>query len=151
MSVGRRAGAQIKKAAVLLVGVVVVLAGIALLALPGPGMIVIIVGLLILSTEFDWAQKWLDIAVEKAAGATTSIQGSKSGRILLAVSGLGMIAIGIGICVFFTQFWVAGVSIALAGVIGLATLHPRVAAWVEEKALTGIDDEDNVPARTKQS
>ena len=147
MSASRRAGAQVRKAAILVVGVVVVLAGIALLALPGPGMIVIIVGLLILSTEFDWAQRWLDIAVEKAASATTSVQGSTGGRILLALSGAGMIAIGIGICVFFTAFWIAGMSIGLAGVIGLATLLPRVATWVEEKALTGIDDEDNVPAK----
>lgn len=148
MSATRRAGAQVRRAAILVVGLVVVLAGVALLALPGPGMIVIIVGLLILSAEFDWAQRWLDIAVEKAASATTSLQGSKSGRIMLALSGIGMIAIGIGICVFFTDFWVAGVSIGLAGSIGLATLHPRVADWVEEKALTGIDDEDNVPAKT---
>ncbi len=126
------------------VGVVVVLAGVALLALPGPGMLVIIAGLLILSTEFDWAKRWLDIAVEKAAGATASVSGSKSGRILLALSGLGMIAIGIAICVWFTQWIVAGISIALAGVIGLATLHPKVSAWVEEKALTGIDGVDNV-------
>lgn len=148
MSVSRRAGAQVKKAAILVVGVVVVLAGVALLALPGPGVIVIIVGLLILSTEFEWAQRLLDIVVEKAAGAATSLQGSKSGRIMLAVSGVALIGIGIAICVFFGQYWIAGVSIGLAGVIGLATLHPRVADWVEEKALTGIDDEDNVPAKT---
>jgi uncharacterized protein (TIGR02611 family) len=148
MSVSRRAGAQVKKAVILMVGVTVALAGVALLALPGPGMIVIIVGLLILSAEFAWAQRWLDIAVEKAASATSSVQGSKRGRAMLALSGVGMIAIGVGICVAFSEFWVAGVSIGLAGAIGLATLHPRVADWVEEKALTGIDDEDNVPART---
>lgn len=96
MSVSRRAGGQAKKAAILMVGVTVVLAGIALLAL----------------------------------------------------SGIGMIALGVAIIVAFSEFWVAGVSLGLAGVIGLATLHPRVADWVEEKALTGIDDEDNVPART---
>ena len=148
MSVSRRAGAQVKKVVILLVGVTVVLAGVALLALPGPGVLVIIVGLLILSTEFEWAQRPLDIAVERAASATTSVQGSKSGRILLAISGIGMIAIGIGIGVFFTRFWIAGVSIAFAGVIGLATLHPRVAAWVEERALTGIDGVDDVPSKS---
>lgn len=140
-SVGRNA----KKVLILIVGVTVVLAGIALLALPGPGMLVIIVGLLILSTEFEWAQRWLDYAVEKTAGATTKVQESRSGRVLLGLSGLGMIAVGVAIIVFFSQWIVAGISFVLAGVIGLCTLLPQVQDWIADKALTGIDGVDNVP------
>ena len=140
-------GRNARKVAILVVGTIVVLAGIALLALPGPGMLVIIVGLVILAQEFDWAQRWLDIAVEKAAGATSKIQESRSGQLALAASGLGMIIVGIAIIVFFARYWVAGASIILAGLIGLGTLHPRVQAWIDEKALTGLDDTDDVPAR----
>ncbi|MFK8024847.1 MAG: PGPGW domain-containing protein [Ilumatobacter sp.] len=143
MNIGRRAGAQLKKAVVLVVGVAVVLVGVALLALPGPGMITIIVGLLILSTEFDWAKRWLDYAVEKTAGATTSIQGTKSGRIMLGLSGVGLIVIGIVICVFFSRWILGGISTIFAGIIGLATLHPKVGEWVEERALYGIDGKDD--------
>lgn len=139
-SVGRNA----RKVAILVVGVTVVLAGVALLALPGPGMLVIIVGLLILSTEFEWAQRWLDYAVEKTAGATTKVQESRSGRVLLALSGLGLMAAGIAIIVFFSQWIVAGISLILAGLIGLCTLLPQVQDWIAEKALTGIDGVDNV-------
>ncbi|MFK7919377.1 MAG: PGPGW domain-containing protein [Ilumatobacter sp.] len=139
-SVGRNA----RKVAILIVGVTVVLAGVALLALPGPGMLVIIVGLLILSTEFEWAQRWLDYAVEKTAGATTKVQESRSGRILLALSGLALMAVGIAIIVFFSQWIVAGISLILAGIIGLCTLLPQVQDWIAEKALTGIDGVDNV-------
>jgi uncharacterized protein (TIGR02611 family) len=144
MNVRTRVGAFVKKAVIFVVGVAVILAGIAMLVLPGPGILVIIVGLLILSTEFDWAQHWLDIAVEKSAGTLTKVSGSKSGRAALGLSGITMIVIGIVIIVFFTQFAIAGVSTILAGIIGLCTLHPRVDAWVQEKALYGIDGVDDV-------
>lgn len=140
-SIGRSA----RKVAVLIVGVAVVLAGVALLALPGPGMVVIIVGLVILATEFSWAQRWLDYAVERAAGATTKVQESKSGRIMLALSGLTLITVGVVVVVFFSAWIVAGISLIFAGVIGLCTLIPQVQDWIAEKALTGIDDTDNVP------
>ena len=43
------------------VGATVVLAGVALLILPGPGWLVIIIGLAILATEFAWAEHWLNV------------------------------------------------------------------------------------------
>lgn len=41
------------------VGTVVVLAGIAMMVLPGPGVASVLLGLLILSTEFRWAHRLL--------------------------------------------------------------------------------------------
>ena len=52
--------AQIKKVAVGIVGSIVLLAGIALLVLPGPAFLVIPAGLAILATEFEWAKRWRD-------------------------------------------------------------------------------------------
>jgi uncharacterized protein (TIGR02611 family) len=138
-------GRHARRTAILVVGCVVVAAGIALLALPGPGMLVIILGLVILSQEFAWAERWLDIAVEKAAGATSKVAESKNGRIALAASGIGMIVVGVAICVLFAKFIVAGISIVLAGVIALLTLHPRINRWIEEKAVTGINATDDAP------
>lgn len=54
---------------VLSVGVVVVGAGIAMLALPGPGWATIFVGLLILASEFAWARRSLDWARARAKQA----------------------------------------------------------------------------------
>lgn len=34
--------------------------GIALIPLPGPGLLVVAAGLAILSLEFEWARRWLD-------------------------------------------------------------------------------------------
>ena len=41
------------------VGVTVLLIGIALLVLPGPAFVAIPVGLAILATEYAWARRWL--------------------------------------------------------------------------------------------
>ncbi len=144
MSAVHWVGRNARRVAVLVVGSLVVAAGIALLALPGPGMVTIIVGLVILATEFEWAERLLDIAVEKSAGALTKLSESKSGRLTLAGSGIVMLAGGIAICIVFPRWIVAGISIAFAGVIGLATLHPKVQDWVAEKAVTGLDTTDDV-------
>lgn len=60
-----------KRMIVLIVGMTVLLIGIAMLVLPGPAVVVIPVGLAILATEFSWARRWLRImreSVEKSAG-----------------------------------------------------------------------------------
>src|SRR5690606_15187669 len=49
-----------KKIAVFVAGVTVIIVGIALLILPGPGWLLIFIGLLILATEFEWAAKHRD-------------------------------------------------------------------------------------------
>lgn len=62
-----------KRVAVTVAGFVVVLAGAAMLVLPGPGILVIIAGLAILATEYVWAQRLLRIAKEKANQAKDAI------------------------------------------------------------------------------
>src|SRR5438874_13084689 len=49
----------VRRVIVSVVGVTVLLIGIALLVLPGPAFIVIPVGLAILATEYAWARRWL--------------------------------------------------------------------------------------------
>ena len=49
----------VRRVIVSVVGVTVVLIGIALLVLPGPAFVVIPVGLAILATEYAWARRWL--------------------------------------------------------------------------------------------
>jgi tellurite resistance protein TerC len=48
-----------KRIAIALVGGTVLLAGIAMIVLPGPAFVVIPVGLGILGLEFAWARRWL--------------------------------------------------------------------------------------------
>jgi uncharacterized protein (TIGR02611 family) len=53
--------------AVVTVGMAVLLAGVAMLILPGPGWAAIFVGFAILATEFAWAQAALAWAKDKAS------------------------------------------------------------------------------------
>src|SRR5947208_2588523 len=48
-----------RRVIVSVVGVTILLIGIALLVLPGPAFIVIPIGLAILATEYAWARRWL--------------------------------------------------------------------------------------------
>ena len=48
-----------RKLAVAVVGSTVVLLGAVMLVLPGPGLIVIPIGIAILGMEFAWARSWL--------------------------------------------------------------------------------------------
>jgi tellurite resistance protein TerC len=48
-----------RRIAVLAVGSTVALVGVVMLVTPGPGLVVIPIGLAILSVEFAWARLWL--------------------------------------------------------------------------------------------
>lgn len=141
-----------KRLLVFIVGVAVLAAGVAMLALPGPGVVVIIVGLVILATEFTWAEKMLDKTTEKAAGAATKVTGNKSGQLALAASGVGLVIGGIVIAVVFSDYIVVGISVAIAGVIGLCTLLPQVQTWIDDKAThpTGKNTSQNARHTTEQ-
>src|SRR5207245_8086311 len=57
----------LRRMLILVVGSTVVLFGVLLLVLPGPGILVIIVALAILATEFAWAEALLAAARRRAA------------------------------------------------------------------------------------
>lgn len=62
-----------KRIAITVAGFAVLLAGVAMLVLPGPGIVVIIGGLAILATEYVWAQRLLAKAKEKANKARDAV------------------------------------------------------------------------------
>jgi uncharacterized protein (TIGR02611 family) len=68
-----------KRIAITIAGVVVILAGVAMLVLPGPGWLVIFLGLSILATEYVWAERLLKNAREKAGRAKDAVFRKKQG------------------------------------------------------------------------
>ena len=58
---------QAKRLIVIVVGFTVLVAGVAMIALPGPAVVVIPIGLAILATEFIWAKRLLDTVKERIA------------------------------------------------------------------------------------
>lgn len=54
------------KLVVTTLGTLVLVAGLVMMVTPGPGIVGIVLGLAILATEYDWADRWLVKAREKA-------------------------------------------------------------------------------------
>ncbi len=61
-------GRNSKRVAVTVVGLCVVVGGLVLLALPGPGILVVVLGFAILGTEYAWARNALE-RTKRAADA----------------------------------------------------------------------------------
>jgi uncharacterized protein (TIGR02611 family) len=66
-----------RRLVILIIGGIVLLAGIAMMVLPGPGILVIIAGLAILAKEFTWAERTLDKAKQQASKATDKVKGAR--------------------------------------------------------------------------
>ena len=62
-------GRSSKRIAVTVVGAAVVIAGLAMLVFPGPGMLVVALGFAILGTEYAWAAAAFERVKRAAAGA----------------------------------------------------------------------------------
>jgi uncharacterized protein (TIGR02611 family) len=62
-----------KRIAVTIIGFAVLLAGVAMLVLPGPGIVVILAGLAILATEYVWAERMLAEAKRRAMQAKDAV------------------------------------------------------------------------------
>lgn len=73
----RWVGRNSKRVAITIVGFVLVLGGVVLLVLPGPGMLIIIAGLAVLGSEYMWARRMLDIAKKKAREAAARVRRKK--------------------------------------------------------------------------
>jgi uncharacterized protein (TIGR02611 family) len=70
-----------------LFGFLVVLAGLAMLVLPGPGLLVIALGLGILALEFAWAERLLERTVDRMEDAANTVKrASRTQQLLLAAA-----------------------------------------------------------------
>lgn len=57
------------KSAWVTAGIIVLVAGLAMVVLPGPALVIIPIGLAMLSLQFAWAENLLEHALARAAGA----------------------------------------------------------------------------------
>lgn len=82
----------VTKVVVTLAGVLVMLAGLIMMVTPGPGIVGLVLGLAILSTEWRWADRWLDAArayARRAADAAREMDPAVRRRRLL----IGVVAV----------------------------------------------------------
>jgi uncharacterized protein (TIGR02611 family) len=79
------------RVAVGIVGATIIVIGIILLPLPGPGWLIIFGGLFVLSTEFAWAERLLDYARGKVHAWTEWVK--EQSLLIRALIGLGCLVI----------------------------------------------------------
>jgi len=65
---------HIRLVAVTATGSVLVLGGLAMLVLPGPGLVVLIAGLAVLASEYAWARRHLERAKNAASAAKDRVK-----------------------------------------------------------------------------
>lgn len=127
---------HMKRVTVSLIGSVVLLVGVALLVLPGPGLLLVLAGLVILASEFPTLEKHIDPVRDRAMKAAEDSVSSPlriAGSVLV---GLGLIASGIawGLRLFpWLPFagWSTGSSLIVSGLVLFALLgwsHRKVRA-----------------------
>lgn len=127
MGITMAAGKQVKRATIAVVGAVVLLVGVALLVLPGPGLLLVLAGLVILASEFPALERHVDPVRDRAMKAAEDSVSSPlriAGSVLV---GLGLIAAGVvwGLRLFpWLPFagWSTGSSLILSGIVLFALL-----------------------------
>jgi uncharacterized protein (TIGR02611 family) len=93
-------GAHAKRLVLEVVGWILVVAGIVALVLPGPGLLMLAAGLVILSQEYEWAERRLEPIKNKALrGAAEGVEN------WVRISLSGALALGLIVCGIF---WIAG-------------------------------------------
>jgi len=121
----RRASIWARKLGVALGGGLILAAGIAMIPLPGPGWLVVVLGLWVLSLEFTWAERLLDPIKDNVIEAAHAAASNTWGTALSVLSACGIIAAGI---VWATWdklpygSWLTGGSLAASGVLALITI-----------------------------
>lgn len=124
---------HVKRATMSLVGGVILLIGVALLVLPGPGLLLVLAGLIILAGEFPALERHVDPVRDRAMKAAEDSVSSPLRIAGSVLAGLGLIAAGVvwGLRVFsWLPFagWSTGSSLILSGIVLFALL-----AWSYRK------------------
>ena len=118
----------LKRFAVTIVGVALLVLGAAMMVLPGPGILVIVGGLALLATEYVWARKMLKTAQAQAEKVQEAAVASPVRTAGTVVFGVGLLGLGLAM-VFFRDvdlpFWsaVTGGIMAVTALILLATTY----------------------------
>ena len=143
----------LKRFAVTILGVALLVLGAAMMVLPGPGILVIVGGLALLATEYVWARKLLTTARAKAEDVQEAAVASPLRTAATVVFGVGLL--GLGLAMVFLRdvdlpFWspVTGGIMAVTALILLATTYLTIrAAKGEETTYTQTGPDGQGSAR----
>ena len=121
MGLGRHA----KRVVLLVIGATLLLVGIALLVLPGPGLLLVLAGLITLAAEFPAVEKYVNPVRERALQATEESVRTPFRIACSVLAGLALIGAGI-VWGLYPQLplggWPTGSGLVISGLILLGLL-----------------------------
>lgn len=135
-------GKQAKRILITVAGGILLVVGVLLLVLPGPGLLLVLAGLLLLASEFPALERYVDPVRDRAMKAAEDSVSSPLRIAGSVLAGLALLAAGI---VWGTvkslpfSGWSTGSSLILSSVILFALLiwsYRRVKSRREEKAVS---------------
>ena len=85
-------------------GLTLLLAGVLMLVIPGPGWATIILGLVVLASEFTWASRVLDPVKEAAHRASEAALDPRRRRRNLILGAIAGVLLGIGLLWYLTTY-----------------------------------------------
>ena len=86
---------HLRKTLLTVLGWVLVLAGVAALVLPGPGLLLLLAGLVVLSQEYEWAERRVEPVKEKAFEVAKAGVSTVPRIVMSALGALCVIAAGV--------------------------------------------------------
>jgi uncharacterized protein (TIGR02611 family) len=115
----------LRRIAITIAGTVIVAVGVVLLVAPGPGLVVIALGLAVFAVEYRWARRHLAAVQARARSAALTAAASRVATACTVLFGVG--ALVLGAVLVLTDFLpfsgvATGVSVAIAGLTVLATM-----------------------------
>ncbi len=126
---------SLRRFASTVLGFVLLVAGVAALILPGPGLLLVLAGLVLLSHQFEWAQRRVAPVRERAFDVAEAGVATYPRIVLSALGALALLAVGVVWTLDPTipeigplgpdlplGGWATGGSIALSGVVALGLL-----------------------------
>jgi uncharacterized protein (TIGR02611 family) len=117
----------LRKSAVTILGVALLVVGLAMMVLPGPGILVIVAGLAVLATEYVWARSLLDKARTQAEKAQEAAVASRLRTVGTMLFGLALIGLGVAMLVVDVDvpFWsgITGSVLIVTALILLTTTY----------------------------
>lgn len=114
-----------RRTAVTLVGIALLVTGVVLLVAPGPGLLVVALGLFVLGTEYDWARRRYDAIRQRAQDLAALAVSRRSSLALSTGGGLAMVGAGVLLVVIEELPFAglgSGLTLSAGGLIVLATL-----------------------------
>ena len=135
---------MLRRLAITVVGLVVLLIGVVMIVAPGPGFLVIALGLLILSVEYEWARRRLDTVKARARTLADQAAANRLSTSISVLFALGIVGLG-GVLALSELLpgagWATGSSVAFGGLVALATIGYSL--WQRRKGVSSSTDENS--------